>query len=92
MARTIPQRELRNDNARIMAAVAGGEEFVITRNGQPVAELRPVADQRRIFVPSAELVAVALSGPGLDATSLRADLDAATDGRLVAGPGPVGAG
>ncbi len=41
MARTIPQRELRNESAKLMDAVAAGETFVVTRHGEPVAELRP---------------------------------------------------
>ena len=40
MSRTIPQRELRNDNARVIAAVvAAGETFIVTRNGEPVGSL-----------------------------------------------------
>jgi prevent-host-death family protein len=41
MAETIGQRELRNDNAKIIRRVLGGESFVITRNGVPVADLIP---------------------------------------------------
>lgn len=41
MAETIGQRELRNDNAEIIRRVLGGESFVITRNGVPVADLIP---------------------------------------------------
>ncbi|WP_020658019.1 type II toxin-antitoxin system Phd/YefM family antitoxin [Amycolatopsis benzoatilytica] len=41
MVRTIGQRELRNDNAEIMRQVAAGEEFIVTRNGTPVADLVP---------------------------------------------------
>jgi len=32
MTRTIAQRELRNDNARVIEAVTAGETFVVTRN------------------------------------------------------------
>ena len=79
MARTIPQRELRNDNARIIEAVAAGESFVVTRNGVPVAELRPVRPARRTFVPRSELIALAGSGPHLDGRRFRADLDRTVD-------------
>lgn len=41
MSETIGQRQLRNDNAEIMRRVAGGERFVVTRNGVPVADLVP---------------------------------------------------
>jgi AcrR family transcriptional regulator/antitoxin (DNA-binding transcriptional repressor) of toxin-antitoxin stability system len=55
----IPQRELRNQNAAIIAAVAAGERFVVTRNGTPVAELRPVTTARRVLLPKGEVAAVA---------------------------------
>ncbi len=41
MARTISQRELRNDNAEIMRRVEAGESFTVTRNGKPIADLVP---------------------------------------------------
>jgi prevent-host-death family protein len=37
----IGQRELRNDNAQIIARVVAGESFVVTRNGVPVADVVP---------------------------------------------------
>lgn len=83
MARTIPQRELRNANAKVIAAVAAGESFVVTRNGVPVAELRPIERPRRNFVPKAELTALAAEGPHVDLTQFRADLDAAIEQGLM---------
>lgn len=77
--RTIPQRELRNDNARVIEAVASGESFVVTRNGIPVAELRPIRTARPRFVPKAELVALATAGPHVDLDQFRADLDRSID-------------
>ena len=44
MARTISQRELRNDNAEIMRRVEAGESFTVTRNGKPIADLVPHGD------------------------------------------------
>jgi len=41
MTETIGQRELRNDNAKIIKRVMAGESFVVTRNGVPVADLIP---------------------------------------------------
>jgi prevent-host-death family protein len=79
MPTVIAQRELRNQNASIMAAVAAGESFVITRNGTPVAELRPVNSRRRTFVPKAELVALVGESPHIDALAFRADLDRIAD-------------
>lgn len=81
MSRVIAQRELRNQNAQIIAAVEAGASFVVTRNGTPVAELRPLTTGRRRFVPRAEIAAVA-AGPRVDAAAFRRDLDAAIDPRL----------
>ncbi len=39
--RTISHRELRNNSGEILRAVAAGESFTITNNGQRVAELVP---------------------------------------------------
>jgi prevent-host-death family protein len=82
VAKTIPQRELRNDNARVIEAVAGGESFVVTRNGVPVAELRPIKRVSRSFVPKAELMALAAAGPHVDSEQFRADLDRTIEQRL----------
>ncbi|MEV6273957.1 type II toxin-antitoxin system prevent-host-death family antitoxin [Nocardia sp. NPDC051832] len=43
MTRKITQAELRNGSAGVMDALEAGEDFVITRNGRPVGELRPVS-------------------------------------------------
>jgi prevent-host-death family protein len=79
MTRSIPQRELRNDNARVIEAVVAGESFVVTRNGVPVAEVRPIRTPRRTFVPKAELVALASAGPHIDGDLFRADVDRVVD-------------
>jgi prevent-host-death family protein len=82
MTKTIPQRELRNDNARVIDAVVSGERFVITRNGLAVAELVPMQIDRRSFVPKGELQTLAMRGPHVDLEQFRADLDRAIDQRL----------
>jgi prevent-host-death family protein len=76
---TIGQRELRNDGARIIDAVAAGQTFVVTRHGTPVAELRPVQDRRPRFVSRNALVSAIATGPHLKAARFRADLDEALD-------------
>lgn len=83
MGRTISQRELRNDNARIMADVAAGETFLITRNGTPIAELRPLTIPRRTFVPRIELAALGSQGPHIDAARFRRDMQREVDEGLV---------
>ena len=82
MPRRIAQRELRNQNAQILDEVAAGASFVVTRNGQPVAELRPIGRGRRHFVSSAEIAALATRGPRVDAAAFRRDLDEALDPTL----------
>jgi prevent-host-death family protein len=79
MAKTIAQRELRNDNARVIDAVTAGETFVITRNGEPVAELRPIRAGRRTFISRDEVAALAAAGVRIDHRRFRADLDRVID-------------
>jgi prevent-host-death family protein len=79
MTKTIAQRELRNDNARVIEEVVSGETFLVTRNGVPVAELRPIQRPSRTFVPRAELLAIASAGPRVDAAKFRSDLDRFVD-------------
>ncbi len=59
MSTTIPQRDLRNFNAQIVARVAEGESFVVTRDGVPVADLVPhvETDDPPIFVRIGDLTA-----------------------------------
>lgn len=78
----IGQRELRNDNARVIAAVAAGETFVVTRNGTPVAELRPVQDSRPRFVARAAIIEAAARGPRIDGERFRGDLERVIDQSL----------
>lgn len=82
VTRTIGQRELRNDNAKVIAAVAAGETFIVTRNGTPIAELRPVQQRRPHFVSRSTVLQTAGRGPRIDAARFRADLDAAADPAL----------
>jgi prevent-host-death family protein len=75
MARTIAQRELRNDNAKVIDAVVAGETFVVTRNGEPVAELRPIQPGRRTFISRDEIAALGVGGMRIDRHQFRADVD-----------------
>jgi prevent-host-death family protein len=49
--RTIPQRELRNNVSEVLRQVQAGAHLRITVNGRPVADLVPVRERRREFVP-----------------------------------------
>lgn len=77
MPRTITQRELRNDSGDIMRAVDAGETFLVTRNGVPAAELRPI--ERRRFVATSTVRATAAKLAGVDAKRFFADLDRRLD-------------
>lgn len=79
MTKTIAQRELRNENAKVIEAVTAGESFVVTRNGEPVAELRPIRAGRRAFISREEVAALAVAGVRIDRHQFRADLDQVID-------------
>lgn len=79
VGRTIAQRELRNENAKVMDAVAAGESFIVTRNGEPVAELHPVRAGRRRFISRQEVAALARADVRIDRERFRADLDSVID-------------
>ena len=82
VSRIIAQRELRNQNAQILAAVAAGASFVVTRNGEPIAELRPLTRGRHQFVSRSDISALAAAGPHIDAKAFRRDLDQAIEQSL----------
>ncbi len=73
MVKTITQRELRNGSGKIMRALDRGESFVVTRNGVPVGELRPLPTRR--FVPAADAIAALAAAPRIDPARFRRDLD-----------------
>ena len=56
MAETITAREANHHFSRILDEVAGGREYVVTRNGTPVARIVPerAANGRRILTPEQE--------------------------------------
>ena len=82
MTKSIPQRELRNNNAGVIDAVVGGATFVITRNGEQVAKLGPIGQQRRTFVSRAEVAALAARSESIDHRQFRRDLDRVVDQAL----------
>ena len=77
MSRIITQRELRNDSGAVLRDVQAGQTIIVTRNGVPVAELRPIAPRR--FVPRAVIADAAGRAPRIDARRFRADLDTVVD-------------
>jgi len=75
--RTITQRELRNDSGAVLREVEAGRTIIVSRNGTPVGELRPI--RRRRFVPRATIVDASAHAARIDAGQFRADLDAVVD-------------
>ena len=77
MERRINQRQLRNEAAAVLREVQAGQTVIVTRNGVPVAELRPLPPRR--FVPRSVIGDAARRAVRVDAGRLRADLDAVVD-------------
>jgi prevent-host-death family protein len=81
--RSIPQRELRNDIARVLREAEAGAEFTITVRGRPVARLGPAAE-RRVDVDRDSLRALLADTPvdkalADDLAALRTDEEPAGD-------------
>jgi prevent-host-death family protein len=72
-------RELRNRGGHVIERVLRGERITITRNGAPVAELRPLTRPR---VSSAVLLEHWSHLPPIDAVAFRRDIDDVLDSRL----------
>ena len=72
-------RELRNHGGDVVNRVAAGEHLTMTRDGRPVAELRPY---RSTPLSAAVLLRRWRRLPILDADLLRADVDGVIDPRL----------
>ena len=67
-------RELRNHGGDVIARVAAGEHITVTRDGQPVAELRPLPGAR---VSASALMERFKRLPPIDAARFRDDVEAA---------------
>jgi len=72
-------RELRNHGGDLVDRVAAGEHLTVTRDGRPVAELRPY---RSTPLSAAVLLRRWRRLPSLGAGPLRGDTDAVIDPRL----------
>lgn len=69
-------RDLRNRGGEVLTRVARGEALIVTRDGVPVAEIRPL---RRGTISSADLIARRAALPVLDVDAFRADVDSVLD-------------
>jgi prevent-host-death family protein len=72
-------RDLRNHGGEILDRVAGGEAMTVTRDGHPIAELRPLP--RRPLQASLLLQRWRVL-PAVDPARLRADIDELLDPAL----------
>lgn len=77
MARETSQREVRNDSGEIMRGLDRGASFVVTRNGVPVGELRPI--RRAQYVPAEVALATFQGAPAIDGRRFRVDVDLVLD-------------
>lgn len=77
MNKTINQRDLRNFSAKALREVQAGQTITVTRNGEPVAELRPLPRQR--FASRAAIAEAASRAARIDAKQFRDDVDATVD-------------
>lgn len=72
-------RDLRNKGGAVIDAVTRGRAVTITRDGVPVAELRPLPHPP---LTAQELVRRREALPKVDAAALRADIDELLDPSL----------
>jgi prevent-host-death family protein len=72
-------RDLRNRGGEVIDRVRAGERVTITRDGEPVAELRPLPRRR---LGAATLVEQFRALPPVDPDRLRADVDGLIDQSL----------
>jgi prevent-host-death family protein len=76
---TVTVRDLRNSGGEVLRRVERGESIVVTRDGTPVAELRPLP---RSSVSPAELVRRRRNLPQVNPDALRRDIDDLIDQSL----------
>jgi prevent-host-death family protein len=72
-------RDLRNHGGEVIDRVAAGERVTVTRDGRPVAELRPLARQA---VSARVLKRRWARLPAMDPDTFRRDLDQVLDSSL----------
>jgi prevent-host-death family protein len=72
-------RDLRNHGGEILDRVAGGESLTVTRDGHPVAELRPLP---RRPLPASLLLERWRRVPAVDPARFTADIDSVLDPAL----------
>jgi prevent-host-death family protein len=77
--RLVTVRELRNKGGEVLERVEHGERVIVTRDGHPIAELRPLP---RRSASTAELIDRRRRLPRVDPEALRRDIDTVLDPTL----------
>jgi prevent-host-death family protein len=77
--KSVTIRDLRNRGGEILAEVARGEAVIVTRDGEPIAEIRPLP---RRGLTADELLARWRHLPSIDPVRFRADIDSVVDQSL----------
>ncbi|MBA3286393.1 MAG: type II toxin-antitoxin system prevent-host-death family antitoxin [Acidimicrobiia bacterium] len=72
-------RELRNHGGEVLDRVIAGERLTVTRDGRPVAELRPLP---RSAAAAGDLLRRWSHLPHVDPAAVRADIDRVLDPSL----------
>lgn len=73
-------RQFVNDSGSVTRGLREGKRYILTLNGEPLAEVKPI--KRRRFVPTGEAQAVFVTAPAVDWDEVRADLDTVIDDEL----------
>jgi prevent-host-death family protein len=76
---TVTVRDLRNNGGEVLRRVEHGERIVVTRDGAPVAELRPMPPA---CINPAELIRRRKNLPRVNPDNLRRDIDDLIDPSL----------
>ena len=74
--RSVTIRDLRHRGGDVVDRVAAGEHFTVTRDGRPLAELRPI---RQEGTPVEALLERWRTIPSVDPVALRRDIDSVID-------------
>ncbi|MBU3061763.1 hypothetical protein KO481_09530 [Nocardia sp. NEAU-G5] len=73
-------RQFVTDSGNITRGLREGKQYVLTLNGEPLAEVVPI--RRHRFVPTVAAQAMFATAPTLDYDQLRRDLDIAISDEL----------
>lgn len=77
--RDVTVRDLRNKGGEVLKKVEAGQSFTITRDGHPVAEIRPL----RLRPLTREVILERFARvPAIDGAKLRSDIDSVVDQTL----------